>query len=116
MKKTYHLIGAAFLAVFALASQCLSAAESTITLHVPFAFVVGGKTMPAGAYTVETNGSVVSVRGNTGSAIVTSGPEAVRPAAQPGLIFARRGGATYLVGVRTEDDARMIESRALNAR
>jgi hypothetical protein len=116
MKKTHRLIATAFMAVFALASQCVSAADASITLHVPFAFVVGGKTMPAGAYTVETDGSIVAVRGTAGSAIVTSGPQAFRPAAQPGLIFARRGGATYLVGVRTENDARMIGSRALQAR
>ena len=113
MKKTYQLISTVLLAVFALGSQCVSAAESSITLHVPFAFVISGKTMPAGAYTVETDGSVVAVRGSAGAAIVASGQELGSRDAAPGLIFSRRGGTAYLVGVRTQEDARAIGSSAL---
>lgn len=116
MKKTHKLISTAFLAFFALASQCVSAAESSMTLQVPFAFVVSGRNMPAGAYTVETDGSVVAVHGRAGSAIVSSGPQAAGRFTEPGLIFSRRGGTAYLVGVRTEADARSIGSGALQVR
>lgn len=115
MKKTQKLINTALLAVSALACQCTFAAESTITLHVPFAFVLAGKTLPAGAYTVDTDGTVVAVRGTAGTTVVASGPEALDRNAQPALIFARRSGAMYLVGVRTEDDARMITAAPLRS-
>jgi hypothetical protein len=116
MKKIYQLISTALLAVFALGSQSVSAAESSITLQVPFAFVVEGKPMPAGLYIVETSGSVVAIRGSAGSAMVTSGPRSIRRDAAPGLIFSRRGTTTYLVGVRTEDDARSIGLSPLQRR
>jgi hypothetical protein len=116
MKTAYKLIAAAVLSAFALGSQCLYAADSSITLHVPFAFVVNGKTMPAGAYTIDTDGTVVAVRGSAGTAMVTSGPRNFDANAKPALIFSRQGGTTYLVGVRTEEDARTITASSLQAR
>lgn len=113
MKTTCKLITAAVLSAFTLGSQYVSAAESSITLHVPFAFVVAGKTMPAGAYTVDTDGTVVAVRGRAGTALVSSGPSAFKPNAKPALIFSRQGSTTYLVGIRTQDDARLINTSTL---
>ncbi len=116
MKSTKKLITTALLAFSAVAVQCASGAESSISLQVPFAFVVAGLTMPAGAYTVETSGSVVSVRGNKSSALVAGGPGAAPHYAEPGLIFVRRSGTEYLIGVQTEDDARSIESSVLRTK
>lgn len=91
-----------------MASQCASGAENSVIFQVPFAFVVAGRTMPAGSYTVETSGSIVAVRGSGSSVLVASGPPAIESDLQPGLIFSKHGGASYLVGVRTEDDFRSI--------
>jgi hypothetical protein len=108
MNSTKKLSSVALLAGSALVTQCAYGAESSVTLDVPFAFVVAGRTLPAGAYTVETNGTVISVHGRKTSVLVGSGPTAMMRNAQPALIFTRRGATAYLTGVHTEDDTRSI--------
>ena len=105
-----RLISTAVFTAFAMATQCAFAADTSITLRVPFAFVVAGRTMPAGAYTIEASGSVVAVRGSGASVLVAGEPQSFVPYAEPGLIFSRHGGTSYLVGVRTEEETRSIGS------
>ena len=112
MNFTKKLISTAVAAGFALAAPCAFGAESSVRLQVPFAFVVAGRTMPAGDYTIDASGSVVSVRGAGSSVLVAGGPETMTSNEQPGLVFARRGGRSYLVGVRTEEGALSIGSGA----
>jgi hypothetical protein len=103
------LISLAMLAVCALAAQCAFAVESRITLHVPFSFLVAGRTMPAGEYEVETNDNdVVYVRGGHGAVMVTSLPKSFSRDEKPALVFARRGGNVYLIGVKTADSERSL--------
>jgi hypothetical protein len=110
MISTKRLISTAFLAVSVLAGQCAFGTESAVTLHVPFAFVVAGRTLPAAAYIVEANGSVVYIHGGGNSVLVTGLPQSQPRYAKPGLIFAQRGGKSYLIGVQTEDDGFSIGS------
>jgi hypothetical protein len=103
------LISMAALTLAVLAAQCVFAAESRITLHVPFAFVVAGRTMPAGAYEVETDDNdMVYVRGGHGAVMVTSIPGSFKPDERPALVFSRRGGSVYLTGIQTADSARNL--------
>ncbi len=80
-----------------------SAATDSITATVPFAFVVNGRTMPAGAYEVQSSDSsaVLYIRGSKSGAVVASNPGgAPNSTDKPGLVFERHGSTTYLVGVR----------------
>ena len=65
---------AGLLAFSTLLSLPLHAAQGTIVLTVPFAFVVEGRTLPAGAYAVEETGNLVYIRGNHAGVIVPSLP------------------------------------------
>lgn len=84
-------------------------AGSDMKAHVPFAFVVGGRLMPAGDYTIgnSRNGSaVLYVRGEGAGIAVISSPSML-PAADAistGLVFRTRGGQRYLVGVKWSDE------------
>jgi hypothetical protein len=81
--------------LLALATS-LSAETALVNVNVPFAFVAGGKQMPAGSYTIgePSNGGVLLIRGNQpGSTAlvmaVNAGPCAKL---QPGVTFSRHGG------------------------
>ena len=84
-------------------------AAGAMKAHIPFAFVVGNRVMPAGDYTVgnSTNGSaVLYVRGEGAGLAVISSPSML-PAADAvstGLVFRTRGGQRYLVGVKWSDE------------
>ncbi len=84
-------------------------AASAMKAHVPFAFVVGSRVMPAGDYTVGTSTSgsaVLYVRGDGAGIAVISSPS-VLPAADAvsaGLVFETRGSQRYLVGVKWSDE------------
>ncbi len=114
MNSTKKIISAAVLAISTIAGHSASAAASAVRLNIPFAFVVAGRTMPAGVYTVGMSGSVISISGQRSSVLVAGGPRGVSRNAEPGLIFSRRSGTAYLVGVRTDDDARSIGVRDLH--
>ena len=66
--------------VFACAGIAMSSfavhAES-VAMKVPFAFSAAGKTMPAGSYTVEAEGNILSLRGVPASAMVMTIPSDV---------------------------------------
>jgi hypothetical protein len=63
------------LSTFVLASTALAAAlathpavaETSTTLNVPFSFTVGGKTLPAGEYSVARDRDFVRLQGRSGS-------------------------------------------------
>lgn len=56
----------------ALMLSALAAHAETLTLNIPFAFSVPGKTLPAGEYSIKTLGStgVLSIQGSSSDAIV----------------------------------------------
>ena len=85
-----------------------SASASALDVKVPFAFVVNGKTLPAGQYRVETEGSMVLIhgeKGTRGGAVVQTmpaiGPD---PAGKvPALTFSRHENQLRLTGVWQSD-------------
>ena len=109
MKKTISTILQIAAAVTLLSATTLFAQQPKISAKVPFEFVAGGKTLPAGEYTIERlSNSAVSIADTTGnvhlvvqsSAISKSGLET--PAA--GLVFERSNGKAYLSQVWTGND------------
>lgn len=94
LKTTLHFGG-----LLALATS-LSAESPLVNVNVPFAFVAGGKAMPAGAYSIgqASNGGVLLIRGNQPNSTalvlaVNAGPSINNHA---GVTFSRRGGAVVL--------------------
>ena len=93
----------AAIGVCALLPISAFAATDSISANVPFAFVVNGRTMPAGAYEVENSesGAILYIRSSKNAVLVASNPaNAATSTAKPGLVFEKRGETVYLVGVR----------------
>lgn len=97
------------LKVGVLTAACLglavgSARAATLDVKVPFPFVVGGKTLPAGQYAVNDDGGVIQLRGEKGThafttimSIPASGSD---PAGKkPALTFQRYENQYRLTGV-----------------
>ena len=94
---TFVVIGFA-----ALTPTSVFAASDSLTAHVPFPFVVDGRTLPPGSYQIESSesGAVLCIRNNKTGVLVASSPEsATNSPAKPGLVFERHGSAIYLVGI-----------------
>jgi hypothetical protein len=79
-----------------LLGACVSTAhaQETIVAKIPFAFVVGGTTLPAGEYevrTVDAGGIVLAIEGRDNPskvALATSNTEGIDPAGdEPALVF-----------------------------
>jgi hypothetical protein len=109
---------AAVLAVLAPLSVATSAAE--VNCRVPFSFVVGGKTMPLGSYTVSTSHGYMVIKGLTGqSAIVLAMNGNERADGHARLVFLRTGDRYDLsevwsgdgVGLQIPPTKRQLEER-----
>ena len=74
-----------------------------MTTEVPFAFVSGGKTLPAGRYSVETGQTWIRFTDARGHPVQTLLPnsreDSVTPA--PRLVFQQYGGQFFLCQIRT---------------
>lgn len=90
------------LAAVALAVTGMALADSNdrLVVKVPFSFEVGGRQLPAGAYTIsEMNpNGVVYVRGQGTSILALSGPAGDDTKGQSALVFERVNGTEHLVG------------------
>jgi hypothetical protein len=72
-----------------------------LTANIPFEFMVGGKTLPAGEYIVspETTKSVLRIRNddtNEGALVLTNSAETLNYSDQAKLIFHRYGNQYFL--------------------
>jgi hypothetical protein len=85
--------------LLALATS-MNAESALITVNVPFAFVAGGISMPAGAYTIgqPTMHGVLLLRGTqpNSTAMVLAAEGGPSTATQAGVTFSRRGSAVVL--------------------
>ena len=92
------LCACAAAAAMMIPAMANSATRSKTT--VPFSFVAGGKTMPAGDYVLgKTSENVMSVRsekGETALALITSHVGTTNGASQPKLIFVKKNGKYHL--------------------
>jgi hypothetical protein len=81
-------------------AMSLSAETSLVNVTVPFAFVAGGKTLPAGQYTIGegTSGGFLLIRGSqpntTALALAVNAGDSTNNHA--GVTFRRRGGDVVL--------------------
>jgi hypothetical protein len=83
-----------------------SAFAQTISLkaNIPFNFVVNGKTLPAGEYTVQSMGSerALSIRNSDQAAkslVLANACESMRPVDRTKLVFRRYGDQYFLARV-----------------
>ena len=93
MTKRFHMVLWAVSLVAVLAVLAIPADAAQIQCKVPFAFTVNGKTLPAGTYTVSTNGSQGSllVRGFGHGAFSVTGRVESRTDDTARLVFHRYG-------------------------
>jgi hypothetical protein len=108
------------------ALPALAQLSRTMTVEVPFAFVAGKKTLPAGTYAVRPMASNVivfaDVNGGPSSIVVTTAADATASLGRSEVRFNRYGDAYYLAEVRpaaatqflsvprTRDEARLARS------
>jgi hypothetical protein len=87
------------LAVFSLAAD---AQPAVATATVPFEFAAGGAVLPPGAYTVDVPISgVIMLHGSAGNsvALLTISTGLATPSNTSKLLFERRDGMAFLLGV-----------------
>ena len=99
LKKSVPLAGA-----LALMSAGVAHAQDTLDVKVPFPFVVHGKSLPAGQYSVRRDGPVLLIqgeRGTRGNVVVLTTPSGGHdPAGEtPVLTFDRYENTYKLTGV-----------------
>lgn len=87
-----------------LAVPATAAMSHSIQAEIPFEFVIGGKLMPAGRYTVEQTASAATLRivGENGSSAMATfpfPPERI-DGCSPELVFERLAGVPRLAGAR----------------
>lgn len=98
-----YVLAAGLVAAFALNGTPASAAE--LRAQIPFAFQMGGKTLPAGTYQVSTSQTILGVHGTDGGAFVmtdrleANGVETIWQ--NPTLVFERQGSEYVLLQVWT---------------
>ena len=102
LKKTFWALAlaGASLAIPALADSNL------LHVHVPFAFVAGGRKLPAGTYNLwlSESGQIIFVLGPGESSMVNGVPTGVMSGdAKPSLVFKRFGADEYLVGIQAAE-------------
>ena len=117
MKKTWmHLA----LAVSLMGALTTVAHAEAFSIEVPFAFEAGGKSFPAGAYTVDTVASgVLVIRGTTSpeAAAVLVSPAGYSNSLKTGLVFERSSEMPVLSAVKLSSGltVTIIPGRRLSA-
>ena len=87
----------------------VNAQSPLANVHVPFAFIAGGKTLPAGDYVFEDPemSSVLLIRGRSGASVVVmtmpADPNSHSDTAT--LTFERRGDQMFLAGLASPAEA-----------
>ena len=105
-KRTLSLaVGTAILAAFTPLSVTTSAAE--VTCRIPFSFVANGATLPAGQYSISSNGNggALLLRGMQKSAVVMTSlsDRRDREIGRAKVVFLKTGDQYTLIEVWTAD-------------
>ena len=99
LQRVMWLLGS--LLAFTLA---MNAQSEVVTVHVPFAFVAGGKQLPPGDYRVDRGeaSNVLLMHGGSGNAaaFLTMSVDLFGPADGASLIFAHEGSTLVLSAIR----------------
>lgn len=96
-------VGAALLAAVVPLSITTSAAE--LTCRIPFSFVANGATLPAGQYSIASNGPAMVVRGLLKSAVVMTSLTDRRSdqIGRSQVVFLKTGDRYTLIEIWTSD-------------
>ncbi len=94
------------------AGPAFAMAPETLVVHVPFAFIVENRTLPAGDYQVkplsDIDRNVLEIRstdGRYGVVVLTWDTAGEARGAQPKLVFDRYGNKAFLRGVEVPEEA-----------
>lgn len=96
MTKHTSSIIAALTLVVALSPISIAASPGETNCRIPFGFTINGWAMPAGSYTVSTQGSALVFRGTQASAVVLTIPRASAKHEDPQLVFDKYGDSYTL--------------------
>ena len=105
--KTRALVMAGMMALAVLASTRVAQAQETMRVNIPFDFVAGNTSLPAGEYSVETSGPTHTLLlidrkdASTSALIITNAAVSAEPQSESKLIFNRYGDRYFLSQVWT---------------
>ena len=107
------LVNVAMLGVAMLFSFAGVARAETLEVKIPFAFTVGGKQLPAGAYRIErateTSSSILRIEGEHGTRaqmlVQTTPMQGMNPVREPALIFVPGETANRLTAIWNSSSA-----------
>jgi hypothetical protein len=105
--KMRALVMASVMALTAMASTRVAQAQEPLVIRIPFDFVVGGKTLPAGEYSVNTSGperTLLLIDRQDPSASIFMGTNPIvasEPKSESKLVFNRYGDRYFLSQVWT---------------
>jgi hypothetical protein len=109
--KTRALVMAAVMALTAMAATRVAQAQEAMAVNVPFDFVAGSKTLPAGEYTVKISAPthsmiLISRKDATTSAFIsTNAAVSNMPQSESKLVFNRYGDRYFLSQVWSEGNS-----------
>ena len=109
-KRIFSLIVGA-IALVAVAPFSVTASAQDMTCRVPFGFIVNGKTLPAGHYTVKNNNGVLMIKDDRDGAFVLGIPTGRRTDQSSGgsLVFLKTGTRYELSEIWSpEGDGRIV--------
>lgn len=85
-------------------TMAMNAQSEVVTVHVPFAFEAGGKSLSAGNYRIDRaeGSNLLVIHGTSGNsaAFLTMTSESASPAETASLVFEREGGTLVLSALR----------------
>jgi hypothetical protein len=105
--KTRALVIAGIMALTVMTSTRVARAQETMRVNVPFDFVAGNTSLPAGEYSVETSGPTHTLilidrkDASTSALIITNAAVSAEPQSESKLIFNRYGDRYFLSQVWT---------------
>ena len=109
--KTRALVMAAVMALTAMAMTRVAQAQNAIAVNVPFDFVAGGKTLPAGEYSVRASGAgntliLIDRKDTSVSALIITNAVVSRDMqTESKLVFNRYGDRYFLSQVWSEGNS-----------
>ena len=114
MKTHFTRMATALLVLAGLAISAKAQSSDKLSVHVPYEFVVAGKTLPAGTYRVtrvsDTDDRALALTSfeNRASALVVSSEVEASPNDNPSFTFQQIGGQHFLSKIQTGEHVFVI--------
>ena len=108
-KQVLNLVAILSLLATLTAASVYARSAGSLKVNIPFSFMAGKATLPAGTYTVERSGAqgvlvIRNIDGGASAAVLTQATESRAAQAQSKLDFHRYGEQYFLSKVWTEGD------------